>query len=715
MNRLTAIAASVPMLLASAALAQADVWRDFEPTDYPEAYRGTKVDIYHGTAVPDPYRWLENAESPETRAWIEAQNEISGAFIDSVEQRPAIVGRLTELWNYERFGTPYKEGGLYFFSRNDGLQAQSVLYVTESLDAEPRVLIDPNTLSADGTVALGGTSVSPDGTYIAYSVADGGSDWRIWRIRNIETGEDLPDEIRWSKFSGASWAGDESGFYYTRYPEPPEGEFLTAKNENPAIYFHAVGTDQSEDRLVYNRPDQPNWSLGAGVSDDGRHLFIYLSAGTDDRNGIAHANLATRGDGDIRVLKEPLEAEYGVVATEGDTAWIVTTENAPLRRLVSANMAELEPRWTEVLPEGEFKLAGVDLVGDKIIAEYLEDAKSAVKLFTMAGEPAGEVNLPGLGSAGGFSGDIGDPETFFSFSSYTRPSTVYRYDVSTGEATVFRAPQLAFDPDDYVTSQVFYSSKDGTRVPMFISHKKGLELNGENPTLLYGYGGFNISLTPSFSPANLAWMEMGGIYVVANLRGGGEYGSDWHDAGRLQNKQNVFDDFISAAEHLVQYRYTRPERLGIFGGSNGGLLVGACLQQRPDLFGAAIPAVGVMDMLRFDKFTIGYAWRSDYGWPEKNRADFDTNIAFSPYHNAEPGRCYPPTLVTTADRDDRVVPAHSFKFTAAMQHAQGCDNPILIRIDTRAGHGAGTPTQKRIEQAADYWAFLVRTLGVGTP
>ncbi|MEM9066088.1 MAG: prolyl oligopeptidase family serine peptidase [Planctomycetota bacterium] len=713
MNGLCRVVPIVPVLLAGAAIAQSDAWREFSPTDYPETFRGSTVDIYHGTAVPDPYRWLENAESPETEAWVERQNELSRAFIESVPERQGIIDRLTTLWNYERFGIPNKEGGLYFYSRNDGLQAQSVLYVAESLDAEPRVLIDPNTLSEDGTVALGGTSVSPDGTYIAYSVADGGSDWRIWRVRNIATGEDLTHEVRWSKFSGAAWAGDESGFYYTRYPEPPEGEFLTAKNENPAVYFHAIGTPQEEDRLVYSRPDQPNWSLGAGTSDDGRHLFIYMSAGTDDRNGIAHANLETRGDGEIRVLKNPLEAEYGVVATSGDTAWLVTTEDAPLRRLVSTNLAELNPTWTEVLPEVENKLAGVDLVGDKIIAEYLENAKASVKLFTLQGRAAGEVNLPGVGSAFGFSGDLGDPETFFSFSSYNRPSTVYRYDVSTGQATVFRAPELAFNPDDYVTEQVFYSSKDGTRVPMFISHKKGLELNGENPTLLYGYGGFNISLTPGFSPANLAWMEMGGIYVVANLRGGGEYGSEWHDAGRLHNKQNVFDDFIAAAEHLIQYRYTRPERLGIFGGSNGGLLVGACLQQRPELFGAAIPAVGVMDMLRFDRFTIGYAWRSDYGWPEKHKADFDTNIAFSPYHNAKSGVCYPPTLVTTADRDDRVVPAHSYKFTAAMQHVQRCDNPILIRVDTRAGHGAGTPTSKRIEQAADRWSFLVRTLGVG--
>ncbi len=681
---------------------------------YPEARTVDVVDDYHGTKVPDPYRWLEDPDSKETRAWIEAENELTFSYLESIPGRDAIRARLTELWDYERYGVPWVEGGLYFYTRNDGLQPQSVLYVAESLDAEPRVLLDPNTFSADGTVALSGLSVSRDGKYLAYGTASGGSDWQEWRIREVATGRDLSDHLEWVKFSGATWAPDGSGFWYSRYDAPEPGRELEAVNRNQKVFFHRVGDPQSRDTLVYERPDHPDWGFGTAVSEDGRWLVLHVSRGTDSRNRLFYKDLRRRG-GDFVELVPDLVAGHSFVAAEGRTFYLWTDRDAPRGRLVAVDLDDPDPsRWRDIIPEGRDALQGVHLVNGTFIATFLHDAHTAVRLYAMDGTPAGEVELPGLGSAHGFGGHRSDTETFYAFSSFTVPTTIYRLDLETGESTLFRRPEVDFDPDEYVTEQVFYTSRDGTRVPMFLTHRKDLARNGLNPTLLYGYGGFDIAITPRFSVSRLVWMEMGGVYAVANLRGGSEYGEAWHRAGMKENKQNVFDDFIAAAEWLIENGYTSPKKLAIQGGSNGGLLVGAVLNQRPDLFGAALPAVGVMDMLRFNKWTIGWAWESDYGSPEDPEM-FPVLYAYSPYHNIRPGTHYPATLITTADHDDRVVPAHSFKYAARLQAAQGGPAPILIRIETRAGHGAGKPTAKRIEEAADMLAFLSANLEVPVP
>jgi len=678
---------------------------------YPEAPRGDVVETMHGVEVADPYRWLEDPDAPESRRWIEAQNAITFAYLEEIPDRPAIQDRLTEMWDYEKYGTPFKEGGRYFYTYNDGLQNQSVLYVMDSLDGEPRLLLDPNKLSEDGTVAVTGYSVSPDGELLAYAISDGGSDWREWRIRDIDTGEDLSDRIEWSKFSGASWSGDSDGFYYSRYDEPEEGEALQGANYYQKLYYHRVGTPQSEDRLVYERPDRKEWGFGGQVTDDGRFLVINVWKGTDRRNRVFYKRLDSPGAEVVELLND-FDASYNFIDNVGETFYFQTDLDAPRGRVIAIDLDRPErDAWTEVIAEDRDTLRGVDIVGDAFTASYLHDASTKVRLYELDGALRREVDLPGIGSAGGFSGEQGDAETFYSFSSFTTPSTIYRYDVVTGESEVFRAPAIDVDSDDYVTRQVFYNSKDGTRIPMFITHKRGLRRDGENPTLLYGYGGFNIPLTPSFSVSNLVWLEMGGIYAVPNLRGGGEYGEEWHKAGMKLEKQNVFDDFIAAAEWLIANRYTSTPKLAIRGRSNGGLLVGACMTQRPDLFGACLPGVGVLDMLRFHKFTIGWAWTSDYGSPD-NPEEFEALYDYSPYHNIEAGTCYPPTFIVTADHDDRVVPAHSFKFTAALQRAQACDNPILIRIETRAGHGGGKPTSKQIEERTDEFAFLVRALDV---
>jgi len=686
--------------------------RGAQPLAYPRARMVDHVDVYHGVKVADPYRWLEDADSEETAAWIAAQQAITQPWLESIPARSRIQARLTELWNYERYGLPTREGGRYFFTRNDGLQNQAVLYVADALDAESRVLIDPNTFSEDGTISLANWSPSPDGRLLAYAISDGGSDWRTWRVRDVETGEDLDDLIEWSKFSGAAWAKDSSGFYYSRYAAPEPGQELVASNDNQQIFFHRIGDAQDRDELIYARPDQPRWGLNAWVTDDGRFLIVYARMGTDRRNGLYYRDLTT-GSTEFTELVTPGEASFSVFGSYGTNLFIQTDLDAPLGRIISVDTRNpARGAWRELVPESRDTLRSSSHVGGRFVLQYLQDAKASVRVHSTDGRRLREMRLPGIGSVGGFGGKPDDTETFYTFTSFTSPGTIFRHDLETGESTVFREPQVAFDPRDYVTNQVFYRSKDGTRVPMFITHKRGIPLDHNRPTLLYGYGGFMIPVTPSFSPANLAWMEMGGIYVVANIRGGSEYGSGWHRQGSLLNKQNTFDDFIAAAEDLIRRGYTQPSRLGIFGGSNGGLLVAACMIQRPDLFGAVIPAVGVLDMLRFDRFTIGWAWRSDYGHPEENEADFLYNLAYSPYHNIEPGRCYPATLITTADRDDRVVPMHSFKFGAALQAAQGCANPILMRIETRAGHGAGTPTSKLIEAAADRWAFLYRALGM---
>jgi prolyl oligopeptidase len=685
-------------------------------TVYPETAKVGHIDNYHGVEVADPYRWLEDdvRENSAVSDWVGAQNEITFAYLEDIPEREIIERRLTQLWDYEKYGLPVKEGGRYFYEYNDGLQNQEQIFIQSSLEAEPELLVDPNTWSEDGTVALASYYPSPDGRHLAYLVQDGGSDWRTGRVMDIETREVLDDELEWLKFTGLSWAKDGSGFYYSRYPSPETGEEFQSLNLNQAVYFHRLGTTQESDELIYSRSDHPDWGYTATVTDDGAYLVIRVWKGTDDRYQIVYKDLADAGSLPVTLI-EGFDHDYTLVGSIGSELYFRSNDNAPKNRLIAIDVNRPEPEnWREIVPEAQDVLAAVGLVGGKVIARYMKDAWSVVKIFELDGTEAGTLDLPGIGTAGGFGGKVDDPETFFSYSSFDTPGTINRLDVSTGQVDLFKSPDVAFDLDNFVVRQVFFDSKDGTRVPMFIAHKKGIELDGTNPTLLYGYGGFNISITPSFSITRLAWMEMGGIYAIANLRGGGEYGEEWHQAGTRLQKQNVFDDFIAAAEYLRDERYTNPEKLAIFGGSNGGLLVGAVTNQRPDLFAAAIPAVGVMDMLRFHEFTAGRFWVDDYGSSE-NPEEFKALYAYSPYHNIRKGTEYPAVMVTTADTDDRVVPGHSFKYAAALQEAQAGDAPVLIRIETRAGHGAGVPTEKIIRQYADRWAFLYRNLDMHLP
>jgi prolyl oligopeptidase len=677
---------------------------------YPESTRADTVDVIHGVEVPDPYRWLEDLDSEQTREWIKAQNQLTFEYLGRIPSRERIAKRIRELWDYERFGVPFKRGGRYFFRRNDGLQNQSVLYWMESRAAEPQVLLDPNELSEDGTVALTGHAVSDEGRLLAYGLSTAGSDWQEWHIREVDSGRDLEDHLRWVKFSEASWTPDSQGVYYSRYDEPQEGAEYKGANYYHKLYYHRVGTPQAADKLVYERPDRKEWGFAGQVTEDGRYLLISVWKGTHRENGVFYQDLEAE-DGEVVELLQDFDARYTFVGNDDALFYFVTDLEAPMARVVAIDISRPErSNWREVISESADALQGVSLVGGKFIASYLHHAHSRVQVLDKSGDVVREVELPGVGTVEGFSGRERDREAFFLFTSFTTPGTIYDYDVHTGQNRVFREPEIGFDPDVYETQQVFYRSKDETRVPMFISHKKGLALSGDNPTYLYGYGGFDIPLTPTFSVSHLIWMEMGGVYAQANLRGGGEYGKEWHKAGMKLQKQNVFDDFVSAAEWLIQQKYTCTPRLAIGGGSNGGLLVGACLTQRPDLFGACLPRVGVLDMLRFHKFTIGWAWTSDYGSPD-DPEEFNALLAYSPYHNLKPGTAYPPTLITTGDHDDRVFPVHSFKFAAALQAAQGGSAPTLIRIETKAGHGLGKPTAKLIEEAADVWAFLVHVFG----
>ncbi|MBD2513574.1 S9 family peptidase [Nostoc sp. FACHB-973] len=678
---------------------------------YPSSHKSNQVDKYHGTLVTDPYRWLEDPDSQETRVWIEAQNQVTFGYLSEIPAREKIKQRLTKLWDYEKYSIPFKEGEQYFYFKNDGLQNQSVLYTLKSLDAEPRVLLDPNKLSEDGTVALSGLSISEDGKLLAYGISTSGSDWQEWKVRDVETGEDLQDHLQWIKFSGASWTHDSQGFFYSRYDEPNEKTRLEDVNYYQKLYYHQLGKPQSEDVLIYHRPDQKEWGFSGDVTEDGRYLIISVWLGTDSKILVFYKDL-TNHDAEVVELINQFEADYSLIDNDGSVFYFRTDLNAPRGRLIAIDTNKpARENWQEIIPQTAETLESVGILNNQFVADYLKDAHSQIKIFDLKGEFIREVELPGLGSAGGFGGKRYDTETFYSFTSYTIPGTIYRYDMVTGKSEVFRKPKVDFNPDDYQTKQVFYQSKDGTRVPMFITHKKGIKLDGNNPTYLYAYGGFSVSQTPGFSVSLLVWMEMGGVYAVPNLRGGGEYGEEWHQAGMKEKKQNVFDDFIGAAEWLIANKYTKTDKLAIAGGSNGGLLVGACMTQRPDLFGAALPAVGVMDMLRFHKFTIGWAWTAEYGSPD-NPEEFPVLYAYSPLHNLKPDTAYPATLITTADHDDRVVPAHSFKFAAALQANHAGDAPVLIRIETKAGHGAGKPTAKIIEEAADKWAFLVRTLNV---
>jgi prolyl oligopeptidase len=682
---------------------------DGVPMTYPVSKTVDQVDTYHGTKVADPYRWLEDSSSAATQEWIAAQNQLTQSYLSEIPARIALRERLTTLWNYERYSVPFREGERFFISRNDGLQSQAVLYTMAKLDDVPQLLLDPNTLAADGTVALAGMAVSPDGRYLAYGTAASGSDWNTWKIRDIDSGKDLADELAWVKFSGASWSKDGKGFFYSRYAAPSEATKLADTNYFQKLYYHQIGTLQSADVLVYDRPDHKDWGFDGTVTDDGAYLIITIWQGTERKSRVYYKNLA-QANNPVLPLLDDFDAAYSFIDNNGPVFLFRTDKDAPRSRIVAIDVRKPGVAdWKELVPEAAETLLSANLIGNRLIGSYLQDAHSQIKVFDLNGVFQHDVALPGLGTASGFGGKRDEATTYYSYTGFTTPITIYRYDIATDTSSVIRQPNVAFDPADYETRQVFYRSKDGTRVPMFIVNRKGIALDGNNPTYLYGYGGFNISLTPAFSVANLAWMEMGGVYAVPNLRGGGEYGESWHQAGTKLQKQNVFDDFIAAAEWLIANNITSTPKLAIGGGSNGGLLVGAALTQRPELFGAALPAVGVMDMLRFHKFTIGWAWTADYGSSD-DAAQFAALRAYSPLHNLRSGICYPATLVTTADHDDRVVPAHSFKFAAAAQAAQAGPAPVLIRIDTKAGHGAGKPTGKQIDEVADRWGFLTRVL-----
>ncbi|MEC7408512.1 MAG: prolyl oligopeptidase family serine peptidase [Planctomycetota bacterium] len=677
--------------------------------EYPETKKVEVEDDYHGHLVKDPFRWLEDTDSPDTQRWISDQNALTNQYLSDIPDRDSIRDRLEKLWNYERFGIPTKRGGSYFFSHNDGLQNQSILYRSTTLDSKRMVLLDPNQLSDDGTVALAGYSATKDGRFLAYGIADGGSDWRTWKVRDVSTGKDLEDTVEWVKFSGISWKPDGSGFFYGRYAEPIEGQELIGTNENQKLFFHRLGDSQQQDELIYERPDQPKWGFSPQVTDDGRFLILENWKGSEPQSQVFIKDLSDSTNS-VKPLITGFDAEYIFVGSKEDELYFLTDQKAPKRRLISLSAEDVDrSTWQEVIPEGENVLESVSLFGESFYCQRLANASSEVVVHDLSGREKGGVELPGLGSVGGFVGPQDAEETFFSFTNYVTPTAIYRVDLATGATALWRQPRIDLDRDAFVTEQIFATSKDGTKVPVMITRRRETRLDGKTRTLLYGYGGFNISITPYFSPATAAWVDSGGIYAVANLRGGGEFGRQWHEAGMRHQKQNVFDDCIASAEYLIEKGYTTKDRLALQGRSNGGLLVGAVMTQRPDLFGACLPAVGVMDMLRYQKFTIGWAWVAEYG--SSDEPDQIANLlSYSPLHNLKPNTCYPATLVTTAERDDRVVPGHSFKFAAALQESQACASPVLIRVETRAGHGAGTPTSMRIDEYADLWSFLMANL-----
>ena len=677
---------------------------------YPKAKTVDVVEDHFGIKVADPYRWLENdvRNDPEVAAWVAAENQVTNSVLQTLPLRSWFKDRMTALYNYERFGLPEKKGGRYFYTRNTGLQNQSVLYFRDGLDGAPKQLIDPNGWSADGATALAEWTPSDDGKLLAYSIQDGGTDWRTVKVMDVATGKTRKDELKWLKYGGnVAWAKDGSGFYYSRYPAPPAKTTFQSSTLNQRVYFHKLGTAQAADRLVYSTPGNPKLGHYAQVSDDGHWLVISTTLAGDE-NDVHVIDLKRPGSRPIAMFTG-LKNQWNFVGNEGSRFFFSTDEDAPLKRVVAADaLRKIAP--VTIIPEGKSALDNVSLIGGKLIASYLVDAKNEVRVYGLGGERLSTIPLPGIGSVSGFNGKSTDPETFFAFTSFNRPTTIYRYDAASGRATEWAAPKLTFDPDSISVEQRFYTSKDGARVPMFIVRRKGE--TGPAPTMLYGYGGFNISLTPSFSPANIAWIEHGGVYAVANLRGGAEYGNAWHDAGRLAHKQNVFDDFIAAGEYLKANGIAAPHGLSAIGRSNGGLLIGAVTNQRPDLFDAVSPGVGVMDMLRFDQFTAGRYWTDDYGHPDKEQ-DFKTLLAYSPYHNIKGGRPYPPLIAVTADTDDRVVPLHTFKYMAKLQSLPDAGNaPHLVRIDTRSGHGSGKPITKIIDEYADVYAFLSHFTGL---
>lgn len=679
---------------------------------YPDAPRSDHVDDYHGEKVADPYRWLEDLDSAQTKAWVEAENKLTFGYLEKIPQRAAIKERLTQLWNFERYGLPVKRGGKYFYTRNDGLQNQAVLYVADSLEAAPRSLLDPNTLLADGTAALVGWEPSEDGKVLAYGIAEAGSDWEIWRVRDVATGKDRADELKWVKWASATFDKNAAGIYYSRYDEPKANEALRAVNYFNKLYYHKLGDPQAKDKLIYEKPDQKEWIFGAAVTEDGRYLVINnWSGGAYGTNQIMYRDLS-KPNAPVVELLMGFDSSYAFIGNDGGRFWFHTEKDAPRGRVIEIDIAKpAAAKWKTVIPEASEPLAGVSLVGDRFIAAYLKDAATQVKSFALDGSSPRELKVPALSTLGGFHGLRKDSETFYSQVDFVHPGTIYRYDVRSGESTLFKEPKLKIDADNYETQEVFVTSKDGTKVPMFITHKKGMQLDGNNPALMYAYGGFKISQTPRFSPEFVAFMEQGGLYAQPSIRGGDEYGQAWHEGGMLGNKQNVFDDFIASAQWLIDNKYTSTPKLAVRGASNSGLLMGAMLTQRPDLFGVVLCQVGVLDMLRFQQFTIGWAWAAEYGSSDKPE-DFKWLRAYSPLHNVKPGTKFPPTLITTGDHDDRVMPAHSFKFAAAMQNAQAGDAPVLIRIETRTGHGQGRPTTKQIELAADQLAFFDQALKI---
>ncbi|TDR43130.1 prolyl oligopeptidase [Tahibacter aquaticus] len=680
---------------------------------YPASKKVSQVDTYHDQQIADPYRWLEDIDSADTAAWVKAQNDVTTAYLARIPGRERIAARLTEIWNFNRWSAPSREGKQWFWSKNDGLQNQAVLYAGDKPDSDGRVLLDPNSLSTDGTVALKDTAFSADGKYMAYGLSSGGSDWEEWRVLDVASGKPTEDVLKWVKFSAVDWSRDGKGFWYSRYDEPQGENVLKAKNEYQKLYFHKRGTPQSEDVLVYERKDQPDWSFGADATDDGRYLVVSVSRGTEQKNLVLYRDLKAKGKAaEFKELIGQWKAEYDFVGNVGSKFYFRTDDAAPRGRLIAIDVAKpAEKNWKTIVEQSDDSLLKANMAGGQLVLNYLHDASSRLRRFDMNGKAKGDIALPGLGTVPSIQSRAGDKLLHYTFTSYTTPTAVYSYDIGKNKGALLHAPTTAFDANQYETRQVFYTSKDGTRVPMFITGKKELNLDGNNPTILYGYGGFKISQVPGFKPSIATWLDQGGVFAVANLRGGGEYGREWHEAGTKLNKQNVFDDFIAAAEYLVQEKYTSPQRLAIQGGSNGGLLVAAVELQRPDLFAAAVPAVGVLDMLRFREFTIGKAWESDYG-SVLDVQEFAALRAYSPLHNVKSGVAYPATLITTGDHDDRVFPAHSFKFAAAMQAANPKGKPQLIRIDVRAGHGAGKPTGKQIAEAADVYAFILNAFGM---
>lgn len=676
---------------------------------YPETRKADTVDNYFGIQVADPYRWLEDDRSAETEAWVKKQNKLSFSYLESIPFREKIRKRLRSIWDYPKYSVPFKAGNHYFFRKNDGMQDQSVLYIQDGLDQKARVFMDPNKLSEDGTVALGTVSLSTDGKYMGYSINRAGSDWTEIHVREVPSGQKLTDKIEWVKFSGVAWK--DHGFYYSRYAEPVEGEELSSQNKYHKVYYHRIGTDQHEDELVFENKEEPLRNYYAQVTEDERFLIIYESESTHG-NAVYCKDLKKPNAG-FKTIMDNFDSENRVIDNNAGKLVMMTNLDAPRKKLVLIDPEKPDKdNWASILPQKDIVLQGVTIAGENLIAQYMKDASSRAYVYSYEGKKLDEIPLPGLGTLAGFSGKKNENIAFYAYTSFTFPATIYKYNVEKNKSDIHYQPDIDFNANTYVTEQIFYKSKDGTQIPMFITHKKGLEKDGSNPTLLYGYGGFNVNLTPFFSLSNLIFLENGGIFVLPNIRGGGEYGEEWHQAGIKMNKQNVFDDFIAAAEYLIDHKYTSPEKLAINGGSNGGLLVGACMTQRPELFQVALPAVGVMDMLRYHKFTIGWAWAGDYGTSEDSKEMFEYLHSYSPLHNLKKGTEYPATLVTTADHDDRVVPAHSFKYAATLQEKHEGDAPALIRIATKAGHGAGKPTSKIIEEQTDKWSFIFENLGV---